>query len=51
METRLKLQINESQTKEFKQIWRGILKEKDLIEYRGSKKSGGYFVKSREAKS
>lgn len=27
------------------------LKEKDIIEYRGSKKSGGYFVKSMEVKS
>lgn len=28
----------------------GTIKEKDLIEYRGSKKSGGYFVKSMEVK-
>jgi len=30
--------------------WIKELKEKELIEYRGSKKSGGYFVKSKESK-
>lgn len=29
----------------------GTIKEKDLIEYRGSKKSGGYFIKPMEVKS
>ena len=32
------------------QRWLKELKEKDLIEYRGSKKNGGYFVKSMEVK-
>jgi ATP-dependent DNA helicase RecG len=32
------------------QRWLKELKEKDLIEYCGSKKSGGYFIKPMEVK-
>ena len=56
----MKLQINESQ--QFNWLGEkhlngtingglsGTIKEKDLIEYCGSKKSGGYFIKPMEVK-